>query len=51
MKNMYVEDKTFNKWISINSTTLGYFTGANNGNTGGTLDYGFTKTYFYGSSG
>ena len=48
IKNMYVFDKTYQKWISINTTRL-YIDDHND--TAGTHELGCTKEYFYASSG
>lgn len=48
IKNMYVFDKEYRKWISINTTRL-YIDDHND--TAGTHELGCTKEYFYASSG
>ena len=51
IKNMYVYDKTYQKWISLNTSTL-YCDPASYGyDTAGTHEVGYNKNYFYGSSG
>ena len=48
---MYVYDKTYNKWISLNTSTL-YCDAVSLGyDTAGTHEVGYNKNYFYGSSG
>ena len=51
IKNMYVYDKNYKKWISLPTTTLAYDPASWGYNTAGTHDMGYTTTYFYGSSG
>ena len=51
IKNMYVYDKNYKKWISLPTTTLAYDPASWGFNTAGTHDMGYTTTYFYGSSG
>lgn len=48
IKNMYVYDLEYKKWISINTTRL-YID--NHEDTAGTHEIGYTKDYFYASSG
>ena len=48
IKNMYIFDHLYQKWISINKTTL---SSEHHENSQGTHEFGYTKTYFYGSSG
>ena len=50
-KNMYVYDRTYRKWISLNTTKLSYDPASWGYNTAGTHDIGYTSTYFYGSTG
>ena len=50
-KNIYVIDKTTQKWVSLDKTTLYVYWNVFNGETAGTCDYGFTSNYFYMSSG
>ena len=50
-KNMYVVDKGTGKWVSLNKTVLSVYTVANNGDTAGTSEFGYTSNYFYMSSG
>jgi hypothetical protein len=50
-KNMYVVDKGTGKWVSLNKTVLYVNKGANNGDTAGTSEFGYTSNYFYMSSG
>ena len=51
IKNMYVYDRAYKKWISLPTTTLSYDPPSWGYNTAGTHDIGYTSTYFYGSSG
>ncbi len=51
IKNMYALDKNKKAWISLNTTTLSYDPASWGYNTAGTHDFGYTTTYFYGSSG
>ena len=51
IKNMYAYDKTYQKWISLDTTTLSYDPASWGYNTAGTHDMGYTTNYFYGSSG
>ena len=51
IKNMYIYDKIYKKWISINTTTLSYDPEEWGFNTAGTHEIGYTNSYFYGSSG
>ena len=48
---MYVVDKGTGKWVSLNKTVLSVYTVANNGDTAGTSEFGYTSNYFYMSSG
>ena len=48
---MYVFDMMKNKWLSINKSTLSYDPEEWEYDTAGTHDIGYTKNYFYGSSG
>ena len=50
-KNIYALDKTTKNWVSLDKSTLDVYWSANNGNTAGTSEYGFTYNYFYMSSG
>ena len=51
IKNMYAYDRTYKKWISLNTTRLSYDPASWGYNTAGTHDIGYTNNYFYGSSG
>ena len=51
IKNMYVYDKTYEKWISLNTSSLYYDPVSWGYNTARTHDIGYTSNYFYGSSG
>ena len=51
IKNMYVYDKTYENWISLNTSSLYYDPPSWGYNTAGTHDIGYTTNYFYGSSG
>ena len=51
IKNMYVYDMMKKKWLSLNKSTLYYDPEEWGYDTAGTHDIGFTKNYFYGSSG
>ena len=51
IKNMYVFDMMKNKWLSLNKSTLYYDPEEWGYDTAGTHDIGYTKNYFYGSSG
>ena len=51
IKNMYVYDMMKKKWLSLNKSTLSYDSEELEYNTAGTHDIGYTKNYFYGSSG
>ena len=51
IKNMYAYDKNYQKWISLDTTTLSYDPSSWGYNTAGTHDMGYTSNYFYGSSG
>ena len=51
IKNMYALDKEYEKWISLNKTTLSYDPSSWGYDTAGTHDIGYSQTYFYGSSG
>ena len=51
IKNMYAYDKTYEKWISLNTSSLYYDPASWGFNTAGTHDIGYTTNYFYGSSG
>ena len=51
IKNMYVFDMMKNKWLSLNKSTLSYDPEEWEYDTAGTHDIGYTKNYFYGSSG
>lgn len=51
IKNMYVYDKTYLKWISLDTSTLYYDLAKLGHNSAGTHDFGYTNTYFYGSAG
>jgi hypothetical protein len=48
LKNMYIFDHSYQKWISINTTTL---SSEHHENSQGTHEFGYTSTYFYGSCG
>ena len=51
IKNMYAFDKSYQKWISLATSTLSYDPSSWGYNTAGTHDIGYTTNYFYGSSG
>ena len=51
IKNMYALDKNYKKWISLNNSTLYYDPEFYGYNTAGTHEFGYTSSYFYGSSG
>ena len=51
IKNMYVYDMMKKKWLSLNKSTLSYDLEERGYDTAGTHDIGYTKNYFYGSSG
>ena len=51
IKNMYAYDISYKKWISLNTTRLSYDPASWGYNTAGTHEIGFTKDYFFGSSG
>ena len=48
LKNMYILDHSYKKWISINTTTL---SSEHHENSQGTHEFGHTSSYIYGSSG
>ena len=51
IKNMYAYDKSYEKWISLNTTKLSYDPASWGYNTAGTHEIGYTNNYFFGSSG
>ena len=51
IKNMYAYDRTYKKWISLNTTKLSYDPASWGYNTAGTHDIGYTNNYFFGSTG
>jgi hypothetical protein len=50
-KNMYTYDRTYKKWISLNSTQLSFDPAEWKFDTSGTHEIGYTNNYFYGSAG
>ena len=51
IKNMYAYDRTYKKWISLNTAKLSFDPASWGFNTAGTHDIGYTTNYFFGSSG
>ncbi len=51
IKNMYAYDRSYKKWISLNSSRLSFDPPEWNYDTAGTHEIGYTNDYFYGSSG
>jgi hypothetical protein len=50
-KNMYTYDRTYKKWISLNSTQLSFDPPEWKFDTSGTHEIGYTNNYFFGSAG